>query len=343
MYYVSGNARPPKRGTPLTRQGRATPVLPAPRIATAERPTARDALEDGGERRPLARKPPLRDQPSSRRRLHPRAPRRRQRIRHRDDRTAAPRTPTRLRRPAPHQPPRTRPGAVLSVTRTPAAGGQRRQERLATSPLMHLARTLRGVCATWRVAPWSRDGSLAGRPVTARTALGLRVTGPVLITQVKSRSPPVPELLRRDYWWSTGRAPSAGSDRSRPPGGSPLAWRPARARRRSGRLGGLRAARGPRPGYLPSPPSAGSTLSRRPHWRPTRYGRPGKPLGPRVGPVCLDVVRVATPTGGRKVPWFPSAPRGPLRAGRPAGWFLPSGGPSRVALGMRVGDRSAAG
>jgi len=158
------------------------------------------------------------------------------------------RTPTRLQRPAPHQPPRTRPGAVLPVTRTPAAGGQRRHERLATSPLMHLARTLRGVCATWRVAPWSWDGSLEGRPVTAHTALGLRVTGPVLITQVKSRSPPVTELLRRDYWWSTGRAPSARSDRSRPPGGSPLAWRPARARRRSGRLGGLRAARGPRPG-----------------------------------------------------------------------------------------------
>jgi hypothetical protein len=43
---------------------------------------------------------------------------------------------------------------------------------------------LRGVCATWRVAPWSRDGSLAGRPV------GLRLSGPVLFTQVKSRSLP---------------------------------------------------------------------------------------------------------------------------------------------------------
>jgi hypothetical protein len=208
---------------------------------------------------------------------------------------------------------------------------------------MHLARTLRGVCATWRVAPWSRDGSLAGRPVTAHTALGPRVTGPVLITQVKSRSPPDTDAIAARLLVVNRSGTVRQSDRSRPPGGSPLAWRPARARRRSGRLGGLRAARGPRPGYRPSPPSAGSTLSRRPHWRPTRYGRAGKPLGPRVGPVCLDVVRVATPTGGRKVPWFPSAPRGPLRAGRPAGWFLPSGGPSRVALGVRVGDRSAAG
>ena len=208
---------------------------------------------------------------------------------------------------------------------------------------MHLARTLRGVCATWRVAPWSRDGSLAGRPVTAHTGLGLRVTGPVLITQVKSRSPPVTELLRRDYWWSTGRAQSARSDRSRPPGGSPLAWRPARVCRRSGRLGGLRAARGPRPGYRPSPPSAGSTLSRRPHWRPTRYGRSGKPPRP-AGRAGLPGRRSGSHANGRaEGPLVPSAPRGPLRAGRPAGWFLPSGGPSRVALGVRVGNRSAAG
>ena len=134
--------------------------------------------------------------------------------------------------------------------------------------------------------------------MTAHTALGLRVTGPVLITQVKSRSPPVTELLRRDYWWSTGRAQSARSDRSRPPGGSPLAWRPARVCRRSGRLGGLRAARGPRPGYRPSPPSAGTTLSRRPHWRPTRYGRSGKPPRP-AGRAGLPGRRSGSHANGR--------------------------------------------
>jgi len=51
-------------------------------------------------------------------------------------------------------------------------GHQRREERLATSPLMQVGACSTGLCATWRVAPWSRDewglrGSLAGRPVTA--------------------------------------------------------------------------------------------------------------------------------------------------------------------------------
>ena len=42
---------------------------------------------------------------------------------------------------------------------------------------------------------WGLSGSLADRPVTAHTAVGLRVKGRVLITQVKSRSPHDTELL----------------------------------------------------------------------------------------------------------------------------------------------------
>jgi hypothetical protein len=49
------------------------------------------------------------NRPSSRHRLHPRAPSRGDRIRLRDDRTAAARTPPGVQRPAPHRPPGTRP------------------------------------------------------------------------------------------------------------------------------------------------------------------------------------------------------------------------------------------
>jgi hypothetical protein len=100
--------------------------------------------------------------------------------------------PTRLQRPARHQPAGTRSGAVLPVTRTPAAG---RKARCATSRqppcvssststpgrlsssaisatksgslrrrLVRLGRTLRGLCATWRVAP-SVTGRFPGRAV----------------------------------------------------------------------------------------------------------------------------------------------------------------------------------
>jgi hypothetical protein len=72
-------------------------------------------------------------------------------------------------------------------------------------------------------------------------------------------------------------------------------------------------------------------------------GVPVSPLGPRDR-AGLPGRRSGSHANGRaEGPLVPSAPRGPLRAGRPAGWFLPSGGPSRVALGVRVGNRSAAG
>jgi hypothetical protein len=97
---------------------------------------------------------------------------------------------------------------------------------------------------------------------------------------------------------------------------------------------GLAAHRLRRSGASP-PPRHGRGRHR---WRPTRNGRPGKPLGPRVGPVCPEVVRVAAPSGRADGPLVSQCtPRGSLRARRPAGWFLPSGGPSRVRPWRGVG------
>jgi hypothetical protein len=71
----------------------------------------------------------------------------------------------------------------------------------------------------------------------------------------------------------------------------------------------------------------------------------GIPVTPRsVGSVlvCPEVVRVATPSerAGGTVPCFPSAPRGPLRAGRPAG-LVPSPPAGRLASPAARGSGTA--
>jgi hypothetical protein len=94
-----------------------------------------------------------------------------------------------------------------------------------------------------------------------------------------------------------------------------------------------------------SRPWAGSRPSRKHRSRPTGHGDPGKSSVRRVG---VGLTGSCSGSHGERaggtVPWFPRSPRGPLRAGRPAGLVpLSTGGPSRVTLGLRVGDRSAAG
>jgi hypothetical protein len=95
-----------------------------------------------------------------------------------------------------------------------------------------------------------------------------------------------------------------------------------------------------RPASHPSPPSAASPPSTRHRSRPTRCGRPGKPPGPRGGPVCLEVVRVATPSGRAEGPLVsPVHPRGPLCVGGPPGGSSPPAG--RLASGVAA-DRHRA-
>jgi hypothetical protein len=91
--------------------------------------------------------------------------------------------------------------------------------------------------------------------------------------------------------------------------------------RRSRRLARLHAPRGPARPLTHHHRRPLSTPSRPRSWRPTTYGRPGRPIGPRVGPVCLEVVRVATP-GGRS-PGFPVHPGDRFAPGGPPDWSPP--------------------
>ena len=116
------------------------------------------------------------------------------------------------------------------------------------------------------------------------------------------------------------------------------------SRRVTQRKEGVRAGRR-RAACHPSRPCAGSRQSRKHRSRPTRCGHPGNSSVRRVGPVCPEVVRVAMPSeraGGRDGPLVSQCTQGTASrlAARRIG-PLPSGGPSRVALGLRVGDRSA--
>jgi hypothetical protein len=101
-----------------------------------------------------------------------------------------------------------------------------------------------------------------------------------------------------------------------------------------------------RPACHPSPPWTGSRPSRKHRSRPTRYEHPGTSSVRRVGvglPGSCSGSH-AERAGGRDGPLVSQCTQGTAsrRAARRIG-PLSSGGPSRVALGLRVGDRSAAG
>ena len=141
---------------------------------------------------------------------------------------------------------------------------------LAMSPLMHSGRTLRRVCATWRVAPWSRDGSLAGRPVTATRPVKAHRGGPLgwfpplrravsrppscLTTQYKRTFVPMGDNNWRagfEYAWQASD-PEPDEGPGSPGGNSPpplvrLVEReaPRNHHRRSRRLARIRAPREP--------------------------------------------------------------------------------------------------
>ena len=96
------------------------------------------------------------------------------------------------------------------------------------------------------------------------------------------------------------------------------------------------------PACHPSRPWAGSRPSRK-HSRDRRgMGIPVTPRSVGSVSVCPEVVRVATPSerAGGTVPWFPRSPRGPLRAGRPAG-LVPSPPAGRLASPSACGSGTA--
>jgi hypothetical protein len=92
------------------------------------------------------------------------------------------------------------------------------------------------------------------------------------------------------------------------------------------------------PACHPSRPWAGSPPSRKHRSRPTGHGHPGNSSVRRVG-VGLPGSSSGSHAerAGGTVPWFPRSPRGPLRAGRPAG-LVPSPPAGRLASPSACGS-----